>query len=185
MTRSSIVYETNNKKALSSNKCDSIDFGVLYERHFDKVYYKCLSFSKNHDEAYDLAQEIFLKVFDKIHTFEGRSQITTWLYKLTHNYCIEYYRKKQRMKFEALDYKSMQIPVSDYIPNNYDHISIDLIMENLTDSDRILLRMKYLKGISIKELQNTFNLSSSAVKMRLKRAKQKVEKNLKLIPNVS
>ena len=89
------------------------------------------------------------------------------------------------MKFEALDYKSMQIPEYDYSPNNYDNISIDLIMETLTDSDRILLKMKYLNGISIKELQNTFNLSSSAVKMRLKRAKQKVEKNLRQITNVS
>ncbi|MDE5421078.1 RNA polymerase sigma factor [Ancylomarina sp. DW003] len=183
MTRSSLTSETNKEHAAKSKNCDTISFGVLYERHFDKVYYQCLSFSKNHDEAYDLTQEIFLKIFDKLHTFEGRSHFTTWLFKLTQNHCIEYYRKNKRFTYEdIMNHEYHLIDDNDEAMLN-DQININNILDNLTESDKLMLSMKYLEGNSIKEIQDKFQIGASAVKMRIQRAKRKVEKKFDFLMN--
>ncbi|NJK87510.1 MAG: RNA polymerase sigma factor [Bacteroidales bacterium] len=69
----------------------------LYRRYFNKVYRKCYGFTKNHNEAFDLAQDILLKSFGKLDSFKGTSKFSTWLYAITTNYCIEFLRKTKTL----------------------------------------------------------------------------------------
>ena len=82
------------------NSKDPLLFKVLYERYVFKVYTKCLSFSKNNQEAEDLCQDIFVKLLDKINGFKGESKFSTWLYSFTHNHCVNYYHRNKFRKFE-------------------------------------------------------------------------------------
>lgn len=59
---------------------NSILFGVLYDRYSNKVYNKCIGFVKNEEEAKDLTQDIFLKLFIKLSSFKGQSKFSTWRY---------------------------------------------------------------------------------------------------------
>lgn len=158
---------------------DQMSLGILYERHFNHVYYKCLSFTKDSSEAYDFVQEIFLKTFAKLHLFKGNAEFSTWLYRITQNFCIEHYRKKYRNQYEVLSSAAYSLQDEEYIPGKFDNISIESIIKSVSETDQLMLKLKYLEGKSIKELQEQFNMGASAVKMRLQRAKQKISKQMK------
>jgi RNA polymerase sigma factor, sigma-70 family len=158
---------------------DQTSLGILYERHFNNVYYKCLSFSKDPIEAYDLVQEIFLRTFSKLHLFRGNSEFSTWLFRITHNFCIEDYRKKYRNKYEKLSSLAYDLADEEYEPNNLDNVSLENVIKSVSETEQLMLKLKYLEGKSIKELQDQFHMGESAVKMRLQRAKQKISKQMK------
>ena len=69
---------------------NSILFGEIYDRFSEKVYNKCLSFVKREEEAQDLTQDVFLKLYIKLGSFEGKSKFSTWLYAFSYNYCVNY-----------------------------------------------------------------------------------------------
>ncbi len=156
--------------------------GILYDRYYQKVYHKCLSFTKNTDDAFDFAQDILLKSFSNAKYFKGRSKFSTWLFSITHNYCVTQMTKLNKVRFEDINMRfdifdeSMdtnefeerkQREEREMLLNNY--------MNELSELDRSMLELKYHHNYSIKDLQDKFNLSASAVKMRLSRARQKVE----------
>ena len=65
-------------------------FEVLYDRYAGLVYNKCFGFAKDEDEAKDLTQDVFLKLFVKLASFKGKSKFSTWLYAFTYNHCVNY-----------------------------------------------------------------------------------------------
>lgn len=163
---------------------DQKSLGILYERHFNNVYYKCLSFIKDTTEAYDLTQEIFLKVYSKLHLFKGNSEFSTWLYRITQNFCIEYYRKKYKTQYEKLSPAVYNMVDEEYESGKFDNVSIETVIKSVSETEQLMLKLKYLEGKSIRELQDYFNMGASAVKMRLQRAKQKISKQMKFTTEI-
>jgi len=160
------------------SKQDFERFGELYDRYNDKVYHKCLSFAKNSDEAKDLLHDIFLKVFNKLSSFTGRSSFSTWLYSITYNYCVDYARKRNKTRNESIDDKWDISDVDDHAQEvalmqlRAERLSI--VLDTVDPKNKALLLMKYQDGASIQEITEMLSLSESAVKMRLKRAKAEV-----------
>lgn len=154
--------------------------GKLYEKYFSKVYHKCLSFSKDIDEANDLTQDILVKTLEHLDDFKGESKFSTWLYSITVNHCIVYAKKKQRHHYQGLEeIENFSDPESDeytYLQNEETYINLHNALNKLSQQERELIHLKYTMKLSIKEIQLKLDLSSSAVKMRLKRARSKVEK---------
>ncbi|MFA8437232.1 MAG: RNA polymerase sigma factor [Marinifilaceae bacterium] len=171
---------------------DQYSIGVLYERYFQKVLFKCFTFSKNQVEAQDLAQEVLMKAFEKLKTFRGDASFSTWLYRITHNHCIEVTRGRKNKKLMELQSIELDGSELSYRPDEdaedlETKLEIEALMlqamDKLSETERLMLKMKYLDGNSIQELQQFFKLSTSAVKMRLLRAKQKVENQLAFVAN--
>lgn len=67
----------------------------LFQRYKAKVYAWCYNYTHNEEDAVDLAQEIFVKIFRKISTFRGRARFSTWVYSVTRNHCLEQLTKKR------------------------------------------------------------------------------------------
>ena len=151
----------------------------LYNKYFHKVYSKCYSFTRDRIEACDLAQDILLKTFEHIHSFKGESKFSTWLYSITNNHCIEYTRKKHQFRQISLDL-IVDLPDCDNLSEEENSESTRIILYKTIDAlslqEKELLYLKYQENYSIKDLQAKLNLSPSAVKMRLKRVRDKVEK---------
>lgn len=160
---------------------DPILFKVLYERHALMVYNKCLSFSNNNYEAEDLCQDIFLKLLDKIKTFKGNSKFSTWLYSFTYNHCVNYYHRNKFKKYEKNTLHIEQLCEDTSKENLDDDSNQTLQLERLTRvlgliprDDKEILISKYQDFKSIKDLMKLYNVGESAIKMRLKRAKEKL-----------
>jgi RNA polymerase sigma-70 factor (ECF subfamily) len=154
-------------------------FGELYHRYYKKVYHRCLSFAKDPDEAFDLAQEALMKAFDKLHTFRGDASFSTWLYTITTRHCLAGWKKEHRKKGVTLPAVAEQhhydLPEEDGVADRAEQETIMFrLLHALPEPELQLLTLKYKDGVSIEKLQATLDLSSSAIKMRLKRSKEKL-----------
>jgi len=153
-------------------------FGELYHRYYKKVYHRCLSFTKDPDEAFDLAQEALMKAFDKLYTFRGDSAFSTWLYTITTRHCLAGWKKenkKNSIPLLAVDQQSYELPDPDGMAERVEQETIMFRLLNaLPEPELQLLTLKYKDGVSIENLQSALDLSPSAIKMRLKRSKEKL-----------
>lgn len=160
---------------------DPLLFKVLYERYIFKVFNTCLSFSNNNQEAEDICQYVFLKLLDKIHTFKGASKFSTWLYSFTYNHCVNYFHRNKVKKFEKNTSNIEQI-CNEVIAQSSDEDLVQMIkLEKLNEAlelipfeDKQILILKYQEFKSVKDLMDLHNAGESAIKMRLKRAKEKL-----------
>ena len=169
-------------------KRDPMLFGILYDRYVKLVYNKCYGFARSQKEAEDLTQDVFLMLFVKLGTFQGRSKFSTWLYSFTYNFCVNYVNRDKGRKISnksnSLDDSNMDLPmeVTD------DHLlelqvsKLKEALELIPPEDKSILLLKYQDGVSIKELQEVMDLGPSAIKMRLKRAKAKVLEIYETLP---
>ncbi|MBK9458974.1 MAG: RNA polymerase sigma factor [Sphingobacteriales bacterium] len=152
---------------------------VLYERYADKVYRRCISFVKEASIAEDLTHDIFIKVYLNLGGFKQKSKFSTWLYSITYNFCVDYVRKKQKDNVVDMEDKEGEIAGRDIdTADDLDHIALDRLtelLEQLKPEDKLILLMKYRDDMSIKDIQIAFDISESAVKMRIKRAKEKLK----------
>ncbi len=156
-------------------------FAILYDRYADLMYNKCLSFVANTDEAKDLTHDIFLKLYISLRKFNGRSKFSTWLYSLVYNHCVNYVQRERKSNQEKLfDTAAEKTEFTDE-----DEIDDELIfsmkfeklekaMNQIDADDKRILLMKYQDDFTINDLCMAYELTESAVKMRLHRAKSKL-----------
>ncbi|OAV42956.1 RNA polymerase subunit sigma-24 [Lewinella sp. 4G2] len=156
-------------------------FRLLHDRYASKIYSKALTMLRDQEQAEDATQEIFTKVFLNLGKFEGKAKFSTWVYSVTYNFCIDKIRKEKRSR--AL--------FADEIENPPDHAAdeedpgelatlqvneLRKVLAKLSDADRTLLLLKYKDGVKIREIAEMLGKNDSAVKMQLKRAKEKAKK---------
>lgn len=154
-------------------------FSIIYDRYSNVVYNKCYGFANSEDEAKDLTQEVFIKLFIKLGSFEGRSKFSTWLYSFTYNLCVNYVNRDTAKKIEKKsvsvdDYDHLLIETDDYSLFQLKAEKLKKALEIIAPEDKMILLLKYQDDASIKDLVNVLNIGESAVKMRLKRAKARV-----------
>ena len=153
-------------------------FRVLYDRYYQKVFNRCFSLVKNRTTAEELAEDVFTKAFEKLHSFQERSSFSSWLYTLTYNHCIDYLRQKKKLHYPNW---SAENEIPDLIDDqedqeqefNYDHLLV--ILEEIHPEEKAILLMKYREQLSMKEIGNALRISEDAAKMRLKRARTRVK----------
>ncbi|MEZ5041476.1 MAG: sigma-70 family RNA polymerase sigma factor [Saprospiraceae bacterium] len=157
----------------------SICFSLLYERYAGKIYSKCISLLKDESLAKDATQEIFTKIFLNLSKFGEKSKFSTWVYSITYNYCIDFLRRKKKQDIFS-DEMEKAPDIVDEIPDEalYDMNVAQLkeVLKNIPDGDRTILLMKYQDDFSIKEIAEILDKTESAVKMQIKRAKEKAQR---------
>lgn len=167
-------------RAINSNS-DTNYFNILHDRYYPFIYGQCMLYFKNAQDAEDVTQEIFFKLYRKIDTFSFKSRFFTWLYRLVNNHCINHQR---RIKYKRLENKSINPEnLSDYFFSyNYENNAADdyklarlkHAILKLPYEDQQILLMKYCGGETIKDLAKRYDYGESAIKMKLKRVKAKI-----------
>lgn len=165
-------------------KNDTHLFAVLYDRYAGLVYNKCYGFSKSKEEAQDLTHDVFVRLFVKLRMFKGKSKFSTWLYSFTYNFCVNYVQRNSAKKQERVTVVTDVIKDEDSGIDEIDDASLFELksdklakaLEIIDSNDKMILLMKYQDDMPIKEIADVLELGESAVKMRLKRAKEKVVK---------
>jgi RNA polymerase sigma-70 factor (ECF subfamily) len=159
---------------------DTLLFEVLYDRFASLVYNKCYSFANGEDEAKDLTQDVFLRVYVKLGSFKGKSKFSTWLYAFTYNHCVNYVTRNTAKKIEKQSVSSDSIEnIGEDVDSikEFDNMRVEhlqKVMEMISPDEKMILLLKYQDNLSIKELASALEIGESAVKMRLKRAKEKL-----------
>jgi RNA polymerase sigma-70 factor (ECF subfamily) len=158
------------------------------ERYQTKVFSIIYGILRNHNDAEDIAQQVFSKVYFSIKNFDSRSSLLTWIYKITVNECYDYLRKKRVRKlvyesdFSAEDSQRMELsePAVDSAPPIDKRLAQrDLIVKLLakvSQEDRNLILLKEVEGHSVEELAAMTGLNENTIKVKLFRARQKLVK---------
>lgn len=152
------------------------NFESLYKSYVGRVYQKCLAMTKDSETAQDFTQDIFIKVFEKLGSFQNRSTFSTWLYSVSHNYCVDQIRMSKRFNTETLSNNlATAVPEQDYSTSVEFRLQVlESLMKGLPAKEIAILKLKHEQGLSIKEIAEQYLLSESAVKMRLKRTREKL-----------
>lgn len=154
-------------------------FGMLYRKYADKVYRKCLTLLKDQGLAEDAMQDIFVKVMMNLASFNEKSQFSTWVYSITYNYCIDYIRKHKKEKQLFVDDIERAPEVEDNISDEFlltmEVKRLKVVLEKLPTDDHAILLMKYQDDLSIRDIAEILKKTESAIKMKIKRAKEKAQ----------
>ncbi|MFT4737577.1 MAG: RNA polymerase sigma factor (sigma-70 family) [Cyclobacteriaceae bacterium] len=160
-------------------------FDVLGQRYRAHIFSKCFSYVKQRESAADLTQDILIKVYLELPTFRKEARFSTWLYAIIHNICIDFLRRNKKNIHQVLTAKLAESVVDDWIEEETlaEEKTLELmeaLLLELSPEDKLILVMKYKEKHSIKDIVQVMHLSESAVKMRLKRAKERLNEFYRL-----
>jgi RNA polymerase sigma-70 factor, ECF subfamily len=164
---------------------DTEAFGEIVTKYRGKIYTLPYGMVRNENDAWDLAQDGFLRAWRLIHKFEGRSSFYTWLYSLTVNLAIESLRRKRRCAEVELD---DAIPCSLPSPRaNYRRTEIrqhiNAALSQLSPEHRVVIVLKEIEGLQYQQIAKTLNLSIGTVMSRLFNGRKKLQSLLRPIYN--
>ena len=165
-------------------------FAPLVNRHKDLVFTIAMNITRNREDAEEVAQDVFLKAFQKLAGFRKESGFATWLYRIAYNEAITKIRKKS-IKTLDLQEEIMEIipgeEVEEDIAGLDEHEQkqvIAKILDKLPEIDRVLVTLFYLNNQPIIEISEVTGLGESNVKVRLHRVRKKIYLELQEILNM-
>ena len=175
-------------------KGDQQAFELLVRKYKTTVFNTVYSIMGNTQEADDIAQEVFLKVYTKAGSFKGESSFSTWLYRITVNRCLDELRKRKIkiISYETEFSQDEKLRLKDVLASREEDITEDLrkkelqdviqkAMNSLPEKDRIILTLKEIEGLSYNEISKAMEISLGKVKIWLFRARQKLKEKLSFL----
>ncbi len=167
---------------------DEMAFREIVDRYQAKVFSIIYGILRNRNDAEDIAQQVFAKIYFSIRNFDFRSSLLTWIYKITVNECYDYLRKKRVRKlvyesdFSSEDSLRMENsePATDQAPavdeRLAQHDLIIKLLSKISEEDRSLILLKEVEGHSVEELAEMTGMNENTIKVKLFRARQKLVK---------
>jgi RNA polymerase sigma-70 factor, ECF subfamily len=142
------------------------------------------------EDVEDVAQEVFLRLYFSLDQLRTPEVFEPWLYRLTVNASYDYLRKsKRRPESRMSDLSEQQVMMADAAAGSKAQTeeterhrvrdTVQSLLASVSEEDRILLTLKEVEGLSLKELENIYHVNENSLKVRLFRARQRVLKNVK------
>jgi len=160
-------------------------FGVLVDQYKDLVFTLALRMLKNREEAEEVSQDTFIKIFKSLKKFKGDSKFSTWIYKVTYNTCLDRLKKNKRQQ---------QVDSIDEFTEKHVY-TIDNALENMVEAERLqaiqecisllpsedgfLVTLYYFEEQSLTEISQIIGITANHVKVKLFRSRQKLARILK------
>lgn len=152
----------------------------LVEKHQDLVYTIVHRIIANAEEAEELAQDAFMKAFNKLKDFKGNSKFSTWLYRIAYNTAVSHSRKK-KVEFLAMDERLIENYSEEDASENLLGLSAEdqkrLITQALSSiprTDNLIISLFYYHGKDIDEISEIVGMTQSNVKVKLHRIRKKL-----------
>lgn len=168
-----------------SQEGDIDSFECLIESHKQRVYNIALRMVKNRDDAFDVSQEVFIRVYKSIGKFGGKSSFSTWLYRITVNCCLDHLKKEGRYKY--INDVGEDGPGAGVVENLRTEETPESIMESrikrdelkraicMLESDfRVAVVLRDIQGFSYDEISRITNANIGTVKSRISRGRRRL-----------
>jgi RNA polymerase sigma-70 factor (ECF subfamily) len=141
-------------------------FDELVRRHSVKIHDLCYKILRNYDDARDMAQETFIKAYRKITKFDGRSQFSTWLYRIAVNNCLNYLKKQRPTEeiFEEIVSSGRDDPVELYRSKKLREMIYEAV-EKLPTVQRAVFTLRTLEDMSYQEVSDILKKPISTIKV--------------------
>lgn len=182
-----------NNLILAAQKGDAAAFEELIYKYDRNVFGIAYSYISNNEDAKDIYQEVFLRVFKGIKKFEFRSEFSTWLYRITTNVCLTYRSQKKRYAIASLneeinsedgETQTLADTIADSSNTDSRAISsevsshIEKGLEKLSPQQKLVFTLKHYKGYKIKEIASMMNCTEGTIKNYLFTGTQRMREHL-------
>ena len=169
-------------------------FKQLVEGYKDQVLNTCLGFVPNLADAEDLSQEVFVEVYASIKHFKAEAKLSTWIYRIAVNKCLEELRRRKQLK-RAAYFKGLLglgTEAEEQPGSHFDHPGFTaenqeraryllMALESLAENQRIAFTLAQIEGHSYKEVSEIMGISFSSVESLMFRARNNLKKRLEKI----
>jgi len=162
---------------------DNLAFETFFNDNKLKVLNLCYGMVHNRDKAEDLCQDVFLEVWSSISSFQGKSKLSTWLYRIAINKAINYLRKEKIKRFfvpfESVDYYIQSSERVDLSMQEKEKIvQMSKIIDTLPSKQKQALIMFIYDQMPQKEIAEIMNVSLPSVEVLIHRAKKKIKQRM-------
>lgn len=156
-----------------------MDFNLLVKEYQQKVYWQVRRMVYNHEDANDLVQDIFVKIFKNYHTFKGESQLSSWIFRIAYNETINFINKRSKLNAVSIDeYIEMtanSLESDVYFDGNEIQLLLQKAIASLPERQRLVFLYKYydelkyeeisdILGVSVGSLKATYHIAYSKIK---------------------
>ncbi len=154
-------------------------FRLLMEKYQERLYWQIRRMVYDHEDANDVLQNCFIKVFRSIHGFEGKSKLYTWLYRIATNEAITFInKKKQKMTapFDSADQNlSNRLQADPYFEGDEVQIRLQEAIAQLPEKQRLVFNLRYFDEMSYADMSQALGTSEGALKASFHHAVKKIE----------
>ncbi len=171
-------------RLISEEQSSNRGFNILVQQYQERIYWHIRRMVYSHEDANDIAQNTFVKIWQNIASFRSDSNLYTWIYRIASNETFDFLKKRKRYVFSPKgDYRDelMQNLEDD---NIFDGTEIEkklqMALLTLPDKQRIVFNMKYYDEMKYEEMSTILNTSVGALKASYHHAVKKIEKNLEV-----
>jgi RNA polymerase sigma-70 factor (ECF subfamily) len=161
---------------------DPASYAFLVNKYKDMVYSIAIKILRDPDDAQDLAQECFITAYQQLHKYQGRSKFSTWLYTIVYRAAVTQLRQN---KLDTTFIGDSVNEVSDGANNQFDQLQskqvgqqVRIVIDRLPQTEALLVTLYYINDLPIKEIQEITGLSKPNIKIKLFRARKKLEHEL-------
>ena len=171
---------------------DAASFEPLVQKYSPRVFATARRYARRESEVEDIAQEVWLKAFEKLNSFRGEAPFEHWLMRLTVRTCYDFLRGHQRSRESA--FSDLTEPENDWlehfvaqpesVPENTDAVRmlVERVLEKLSPSARLVITLLEIEDRSVKEIAGLTGWSVPLVKVRAFRARAEMRKILAKLP---
>ena len=185
---SKLVKQTEDQVYIDNIKQgDSASYAFLVDRYKHMAYTIALRIMRNAEDAEDAAQEGFVKAYQQIHRFEGKSKFSTWLYTIVYRVAITRL-EQQRVATVSIHEEITETHLHQYQAPQLENVQVSeqqkYIKEaigRLPTTEGLLITLYYLDEMSIREIEAITGLSESNIKVKLFRARKVLEEQLRFL----
>lgn len=162
---------------------DTASFRFLVDKYQDMAYTIAYKILKNSGDAEDAAQEGFVKAYQQIHRFEGRSKFSTWLYTVIYRSAIDKTHQKRFLKMEEAGYEKQMhtdTPARKLLEEEQNTL-IRKAVDALPPTESLLITLFYMNDCSVREIADISGLTEMNIKVKLFRARKTLQERLRFL----
>ncbi len=175
--------ETNLVQQLQSGSNKDAAFKTLISLYKERLYWHIRHIVKSHDDADDVLQNTFIKVFKNIDKFKGESKLYSWLYRIATNEALTHLKKNAKLKnitdLEAQDLAINNLQSDVYFEGDTIQLKLQKAIATLPEKQQLVFNMRYFQDIKYSDLSQILDTSEGALKASYHLASKKIETYLK------
>lgn len=176
-----ILSDTELVEMLREPRTRREGFAVLVKQYSEKLYWKVRRIVLSHEDANDVLQNVFIKVWNNLQNFQGKSSLSTWLYRIAINESLDFLRKQKQTDMVSSDEDlsvSSRLMSDEYFDGDEIQARLQEAVARLPEVQRMVFNLKYFEEMKYSEISQILNTSEGALKASYHLAVKKITEYL-------